>query len=249
MPSFYSSSCNVTERTIEKYIEVPSQSPAFDPAWETNGLIDQTVTLLTSWVSAQGIEGLTLEVVKEPKRTPLIMIQVPATSSDDTVLMYGHLDKQVRGSGGEHCSIFLTPSHLLTQPPMAAGWLEGLGPYTPVEREGKLYGRGGADDGYAVFAAITALGALRKQGLPHARAVVLIEASEESGSPDLPHYVSNLRATIGTPSLIVCLDSGCGNYEQSKELIFQHPADCRVCSSLSKHPALLQCGSRRPCAV
>jgi len=103
-------------------------------------------------------------VFKEKGRTPLIMIQVPGTVAD-TVLMYGHLDKQ---------------------PPMWPGWNEGLGPYTPVVRSDKLYGRGGADDGYAVFAAITALGAVRAQGLAHARAVIVIEACEESGLPDLP---------------------------------------------------------------
>jgi acetylornithine deacetylase/succinyl-diaminopimelate desuccinylase-like protein len=160
---------------------------------QSNGLLDKTVKLFTSWVERRGVPGLRLEVIKEPKRTPLLFIEIPG-SIDDTVLMYGHLDKQ---------------------PPMT-GWIEGLGPYSPVVRDGKLYGRGGADDGYAVFAAITALEALRLQGIGHARAVIIIEACEESGSPDLPYYVSKLAPRIGVPSLIVCLDSGCGNYEQSE---------------------------------
>jgi acetylornithine deacetylase/succinyl-diaminopimelate desuccinylase-like protein len=181
------------ERTLEEYISIPSQSPAFDADWETNGYLDRTVQLFAAWVESRGVPGLRMEIVKEPKRTPLIFIEVPGTI-DSTVLMYGHLDKQ---------------------PPMT-GWVDGLGPYTPVVRDGKLYGRGGADDGYAVFAAITALEALRQQGVARARAVIIIEACEESGSPDLPHYVTLLKERIGTPSLIVCLDSGCGNYEQSK---------------------------------
>jgi acetylornithine deacetylase/succinyl-diaminopimelate desuccinylase-like protein len=94
------------------------------------------------------------------------------------------------------------------------GWAEGLGPWTPVRRGDRLYGRGTADDGYAAFAALTAIEALEAERVPHARCVVLIEACEESGSVDLPAYVDLLATRLGTPSLIVCLDSGCGNYEQ-----------------------------------
>jgi acetylornithine deacetylase/succinyl-diaminopimelate desuccinylase-like protein len=83
-----------------------------------------------------------------------------------------------------------------------------------VRKDDKLYGRGGADDGYAIFAAIGSIAALRDQGLGHARCVVLIEASEESGSPDLPHYIDHLAPRIGSPALVVCLDSGCANYDQ-----------------------------------
>jgi len=107
--------------------------------------------------------------------------------------MYGHLDKQ---------------------PPLTKSWNEGLGPYTPVIKDGKLYGRGGADDGYSVFAAIGSIAAIQEQGGSHARIVIIIEAAEESGSPDLPHYVNHLQSRIGVPSLIICLDSGCANYDQ-----------------------------------
>ncbi len=112
--------------------------------------------------------------------------------TEDAVLLYGHLDKQ----------------------PEFTGWADGLSPWEPVIRDGKLYGRGGADDGYAVFASLAAIRALQEQGVPHARCVVLIEACEESGSVDLPHYVEALGSRLGTPSLVVCLDAGCGNYEQ-----------------------------------
>jgi acetylornithine deacetylase/succinyl-diaminopimelate desuccinylase-like protein len=83
-----------------------------------------------------------------------------------------------------------------------------------VLKDGRLYGRGGADDGYAMFAALCAILALRDEGVRHARCVVLIEACEESGSYDLPAYVDHLAARIGSPSLVVCLDSGCASYEQ-----------------------------------
>src|SRR5438552_4465074 len=94
------------------------------------------------------------------------------------------------------------------------GWTDGYGPWIPRLEGDKLYGRGGADDGYAMFGALSALAALREQGVPHARCVVLIEACEESGSYDLPYYVDHLAARLGSPSLVVCLDSGCGNYDQ-----------------------------------
>ena len=177
--------------TLQDYVKIPNQSPAFDPKWQESGYMDQAVELIAGWVRAQDVPGLRLEVVRLEGRTPLLYMEVPG-SSESTVLLYGHLDKQ---------------------PPMH-GWNDGLGPWTPVIRDGKLYGRGAADDGYASFAAVTAIKALRIQGEPHARCVVLIEACEESASYDLPAYMKALADRIGTPSLVVCLDSGCDNYDQ-----------------------------------
>ncbi len=176
---------------LERYIAIPAKSPAFDPAWERNGHLERVVALAAEWVDAQRIDDLQLEIVRLPGRTPLLLLEAPG-DVDDTVLLYGHLDKQ----------------------PEMTGWSDGLGPWTPVRRGDHLYGRGAADDGYAVFAAVTALRALRMQRIAHARCIVLIETCEESGSFDLPFYIDHLRDRIGNPSLVVCLDSGCGNYEQ-----------------------------------
>jgi len=175
------------------YIRIPNKSPAFDPGWAEHGYMDQAVTLLEGWARERlpALPGATLEVVRLEGRTPVILIEVPG-EVDDTVLLYGHLDKQ----------------------PEMTGWSEGLGPWTPVIRGESLYGRGGADDGYAMFGALSAMLALREQGVAHARCVILIEACEESGSYDLPFYVDHLADRIGDPSLVVCLDSGCGNYDQ-----------------------------------
>lgn len=179
---------------LKKYVAIPNQSPGFDPDWETNGHQDKAVDLLVQWVQAQKMPGLTLEVLREKGRTPLIFIVVPGSNdTKETVLLYGHMDKQ---------------------PPMTEDWMEGTGPYTPVIKDGKLYGRGGADDGYSIFAAIGALQILQRQGIPHARSVILVEACEESGSRDLLHYLELKKEVLGTPSLVVCLDSGCQNYEQ-----------------------------------
>jgi acetylornithine deacetylase/succinyl-diaminopimelate desuccinylase-like protein len=176
---------------LEQYIRIPNQSPLFDPDWKRNGYMNKAVALARSWVESQQIQGLTIEVHELEGRTPVIFMEIEGDSSG-TVLMYGHLDKQ----------------------PAMVGWEEGLGPWTPVLRDGKLYGRGGADDGYAIFATIASIGAVQKQGLPHARIVVLIECCEESGSIDLPAYIDLLSDRIGTPGLVICLDSGCGNYDQ-----------------------------------
>ncbi|MBM4260549.1 MAG: M20/M25/M40 family metallo-hydrolase [Deltaproteobacteria bacterium] len=181
---------SIVPRLVE-YIAIPNKSPHFDQEWKEHGHMARAVELIAEWCRSRKIAGLKLRVIEKGKRTPVIFMEIPG-QVDDTVLLYGHLDKQ----------------------PEMAGWSKGLGPWTPVIKGEKLYGRGGADDGYAAFASLCAIEALQAQGVPHARCVVLIESGEESGSPDLPFYVDLLRKQIGTPSLIVCLDSGCGNYEQ-----------------------------------
>jgi acetylornithine deacetylase/succinyl-diaminopimelate desuccinylase-like protein len=178
---------------LVEYIRIPNKSPMFDKDWAAQGHMDAAVKLMETWARSKlpHLPGATLEVVRLQGRTPLIYIEVPG-QGDDTVVLYGHLDKQ----------------------PEMTGWSEGLGPWTPVLKGDKLYGRGGADDGYAIFGSLAALLALQEQNIPHARCVILIEACEESGSYDLPYYVDHLAPRIGNPSLVVCLDSGCGNYDQ-----------------------------------
>ena len=176
---------------LVEYIKIPAKSPAFDSEWDRHGYIEDATQQIFAWCESQDVKGMECEIVRLPGRTPLIFMEIPG-DSDDTILMYGHLDKQ----------------------PEMTGWEDGLGPWVPVLRDGKLYGRGGADDGYAAYASLTALMALQREGMPHARIVVIIEACEESGSYDLPHYIEHLRERIGTPSLVVCLDSGAGNYDQ-----------------------------------
>jgi acetylornithine deacetylase/succinyl-diaminopimelate desuccinylase-like protein len=177
---------------LVEYIRIPNKSPAFDPDWVAHGHMEAAVGLLEGWARRKlaSLPGATLEIVRLPGRTPVILIDVPGAGAD-CVLLYGHLDKQ----------------------PEMTGWAEGYGPWTPRLEGDRLYGRGGADDGYAMFGALAALAALAEQGVPHARCVVLIEACEESGSYDLPHYVEHLAPRLGRPSLVVCLDSGCGNYD------------------------------------
>ncbi|MBU6199687.1 MAG: M20 family metallopeptidase [Xanthomonadaceae bacterium] len=191
-----------------EYIRIPNKSPMFDAQWVEHGYMDKAVAQMAAWAKAQPITGMAIEVVRLPGRTPLIFIDIPAfagresgieipafgavSAGDDCVLLYGHLDKQ----------------------PEMTGWSSHLGPWKPVIEGDRLYGRGGADDGYAIFGSLAAIRALQEQGVAHARCVVLIEACEESGSYDLPYYVDHLAARFGKPSLVVCLDSGCGNYEQ-----------------------------------
>lgn len=184
------------EPALAEYVRVPALSAAFDPEWAAHGHLDQVAESGASWARGRAVSGLTVEVVRLPDRTPLVFFEVPATDPhadpDDTVLLYGHLDKQ---------------------PPMT-GWREGLGPWEPVVVDDRLYGRGAADDGYALYASIAAIEAVQAGGAGHACLVGMIECSEESGSPDLPAYVDHLSDRIGTPSLVVCLDSFCGDYER-----------------------------------
>jgi acetylornithine deacetylase/succinyl-diaminopimelate desuccinylase-like protein len=186
---------------LREYVMIPAKSPAFDPTWEKQGFLAQAVSLARTWCEGQlaALPDLQVEVVHLEGRTPVLFLELGPSAGGSkgsppkgTVLLYGHLDKQ----------------------PEMTGWREGLGPWTPVREGDRFYGRGAADDGYAVFAALTALMALRAQGVPHARCVFLIETGEESGSPDLPAYLEHLGERIGVPSLVVCLDSGCGDYDR-----------------------------------
>ncbi|TAK80302.1 MAG: M20/M25/M40 family metallo-hydrolase [Betaproteobacteria bacterium] len=173
------------------YIRIPAQSPHFDKEWAKHGHIDAAVKLAADWCRRHAPAGMKVEVVKLQGRTPVLFIEIPGSSSGN-VLIYGHLDKQ----------------------PEMTGWREGLGPWSPVLQDGKLYGRGGADDGYAVFCALAAIRALQEEKRSHARIAMLIECCEESGSYDLPAYLEALAPRIGAPDLVIGLDSGCGNYEQ-----------------------------------
>ena len=179
---------------LKSYIEIPAKSPSFDAAWAEHGYIETVVRNAASWVQAQKVEGLRLEVIRLEGRTPVLFFEVEATrpGASQTVLMYGHLDKQ----------------------PEFTGWRPDLGPWTAKYEDGKLYGRGGADDGYAVYASIAAIQALKAQKVPHPRIVGLVETCEESGSYDLMPYIDALRPRLGDVALVVCLDSGAGNYDQ-----------------------------------
>jgi acetylornithine deacetylase/succinyl-diaminopimelate desuccinylase-like protein len=176
---------------LMEYVRIPNKSPAFDREWQTHGYIDQVTKQFERWARSHAPEGARIEVVRLEGRTPVIVIDIPGKSSD-CILLYGHLDKQ----------------------PEMTGWREGLEPWKPVIEGDRLYGRGAADDGYAMFASLAAIGALWSKSVPHARCVVLIEACEESGSFDLPHYMEHLGDRLGKPSLVIGLDSGCGTYDQ-----------------------------------
>lgn len=181
---------SILER-LTAYVRIPNKSPMFDPQWEAHGYMEAAVKLIADWCRAQPLPGARVDVRRLPGRTPLLLVDVPG-ELPGCVLLYGHLDKQ----------------------PEFTGWLPGLGPWEPVLRDGKLYGRGAADDGYAAFSSLTAIAALKQQQVRLPRCVVLIEACEESGSIDLPAHLATLGDAIGNPSLVVCLDAECGNYEQ-----------------------------------
>ena len=180
---------------LSDYISIPALSPDFDADWKASGHLDAAVDLIHRWCGARRINGLSVEVMELPGRTPLLIAEVPASNggdNSDTVMLYGHFDKQ----------------------PEMTGWRDDLGPWKPVIENERLYGRGGADDGYAAFASLLAVEAAQAAGLPHNRIVMLIEGSEESGSSDLPVYLQALRERLGRVTLVLCLDSGCIDYER-----------------------------------
>jgi acetylornithine deacetylase/succinyl-diaminopimelate desuccinylase-like protein len=181
--------------SLKELVAIPALSPGFDPEWAGNGHLDAAVNHMRDWALGQDLPGVRIDVERLPDRSPLLLIDVPATPGardQGTVLLYGHLDKQ---------------------PPMD-DWGPGLGPWTPVERDGRLYGRGSVDDGYAGYAALVAVLAARENRGAHARCVVLLETGEESGSPDLPAYLDHLGSRLGQVSLVICLDSGAADYER-----------------------------------
>ena len=177
--------------TLTEYIKIPNKSPAFDPNWKKNGHMNDVLNLAKKWVEKFQPEGSTIHIDEGGDRTPMLIVEIPG-EREGNVLMYGHLDKQ----------------------PEMEGWKDGLGPWLPVFSDDKLYGRGGADDGYALFASIGSILSLKEQGVKLPRIVILIEFCEESGSPDLPHYMNQFDNVIGNVDLVICLDSGAGNYEQ-----------------------------------
>ncbi|WP_199440516.1 M20/M25/M40 family metallo-hydrolase [Umezawaea beigongshangensis] len=181
--------------SLSDLVAIPALSPAFDPDWADNGQLDAAIEHVSAWIADRALPGARPEVVQLPGRTPLLLVDVPATAGAQdagTVLLYGHLDKQ----------------------PPVADWSAGLGPWSPVVRDGRLYGRGAADDGYSAYAATAAIEAVRAAGGSHGRCVVLLETGEESGSPDLPAYLEHLSDRLGEVSLVVCLDSGGNDYER-----------------------------------
>lgn len=181
--------------SLSELVTIPAVSVVFDPNWAESGHLDAAVEHVRGWLTARDLPG-TVEVLRLPDKTPVLLMDVPASegmpADGGTVLLYGHLDKQ----------------------PPVGGWSEGLGPWTPVIRGDRLYGRGAADDGYSGYAASAAIEALRGAGGKHARCIVLLETSEESGSPDLDAYLEAYRDKLGDISLVVCLDSGGQDYER-----------------------------------
>ena len=179
--------------TLTTYAAVPCLSPMYDAHWVENGHIEHAINLLADWARARTIKDVDVTIYRLEGRTPILVVTVPATTpSDGTAVLYGHLDKQ---------------------PPLG-DWSEGLAPFTPVRRGNRVYARGIADDGYATFSALLAIEAMEANEIPHSRCVVLIEASEESGSPDLEAYLDHLKDHLGQVELMICLDSGALTYDR-----------------------------------
>jgi acetylornithine deacetylase/succinyl-diaminopimelate desuccinylase-like protein len=179
---------------LVEFARIPNLSPDFDPGWREAGHMDAAADLMAAWAGARALPGATVEVVRLPGLTPTVLVDVPASDPGavGTVLLYGHIDKQ----------------------PPFDGWAPGRGPWTPVVEGDRLYARGVADDGYALPSALVAVEAVRAAGGRHGRVIVLAEGSEESGSPHLPAVLAHLGDRIGTPDVVLALDSGSPTYDR-----------------------------------
>lgn len=166
------------------FVKVPSLSPRFEAEWAVKGDIEQAVETVKVWAEGLEVPGLSTTVLRLSNAPPVLLCDIPGSSpASATILLYGHLDKQ----------------------PGQASWPA----FTPVLKEGKLYGRGAADDGYA---AITALLAIKACGADRPRCVVILETEEESGSPHFSAYLEEIKNRIGLPALIIVLDSNIPSY-------------------------------------
>ncbi|HEY5265678.1 MAG TPA: M20/M25/M40 family metallo-hydrolase [Acidimicrobiales bacterium] len=179
--------------TLTEFGAIPALSPMFDAEWVESGHIEEAAQLLAAWARARKLANFDVTIHRLEGLTPMLVVTVDSTAGEgDTVVLYGHLDKQ---------------------PPLG-DWSEGLDPFIPVRRGDRLYARGVSDDGYAIFSALLAIEAMEAHGLPHGRCVVLIEASEESGSTDLEAYLDALAKHLGAVELLICLDSGALTYDR-----------------------------------
>ena len=179
---------------LEHYLTIECLSPDFTPPGTWEPAIEEAIALFVGWAESRRIPGASVTVQRLEGRTPAIVVDLPATATHrtGTALLYGHLDKQ---------------------PPLG-DWSAGLDPFTPVRRGHLLFGRGSADDGYALPAALLAIEAADAADIPRGRCIVLIEASEESGSPDLDAHLDALLPSIADVDLVICLDSGALDYER-----------------------------------
>ena len=170
---------------LAEFVRLPAKSPDFDPDWEQNGVLLRALEDAARWAKVRFPEG-TFEILSAPGVTPVLWVDIPGTPPGRPALFYGHFDKQ----------------------PEAGEWSEGLAPFEPVLRDGRLYGRGTADDGYSFYAALTAARAMDEAGRKRPRIMGVFETREESGSGDLPHYLPELSKRAGRPSVLTVLDLG-----------------------------------------
>lgn len=183
------------EEALKSFIRLPALSPDFDKKWEENGVLLKALEDAQAWAEKQGIKGLRCEIIKDDGFTPCLFVEVDATSDkkfERSVFFYGHLDKQ----------------------PPNEGWDPDKSAWEPVIQNGRLYGRGAVDDGYAFYTSLAAVKALQTLGIPHPRCVGLFETCEESSSRHYESYLKEAEQKLGDIGLVIALDSCCGDYDR-----------------------------------
>ena len=180
---------------LMNFIRIPNLSPAYDYEWNTNGLLLKAANLIIAYAKSLEIKNAQINLIQDKGYSPLIFIEIPASRPNDnrTVLLYAHFDKQPHGTG----------------------WDDDKGPTKPVIQNGRLYGRGSADDGYASFSMLTAIKACQEHNCPLPRICLIFEGAEESTDEHLTYYFNKLLPIIGENVIaFIPLDSGCADYDR-----------------------------------
>ena len=180
---------------LMNFIRIPNLSPLFDPNWKTNGYLFKAANLIVSYAKSLNIKNAEINLLQDSGHTPMVFIEIPASRKNDnrTVIFYGHYDKQ----------------------PYGTGWDKDKSPTNPVIVDGRLYGRGSADDGYASFSILTAIKTCQEFNCLMPRICCLFEGAEESTDADLKYYFDKLIPILGDNVVaFIPLDSGCPDYDR-----------------------------------
>jgi len=162
---------------LERLVRIPSVSADPTASGHVRASAEAVVALL------RGCDMKDVQILEVEGGAPAVVARKPAPPGKPTVLLYGHHDVQPTGDPAEW-----------TSPP-----------FEPVEREGRLYGRGAADDKAGVMVHIAALRAFGNN--PPVGVTVFVEGEEELGSPTLGPFLSQYGDLL-IADVIVLADSG-----------------------------------------
>ena len=180
---------------LMNFIRIPNTSPEFDPDWDKNNLLLKASKLIITFIKTLQLKNTEITLLKDENHTPFILTETKSSKEKEknTILFYAHIDKQ----------------------PNCEGWDKGKSATNPIIENGRLYGRGSIDDGYAIYSILTAIKYCQDNNLFTNRIICIFECSEESSSDDLNYYFDKLIPFFGNDiSLFCCVDLTCLDYKK-----------------------------------